>query len=597
MIQRKIDRLSEEERRLLVTASVQGNEFDSAILAKVLKRDPVEVEDQLEVLARVHSFVRSLGEREFPEMTPTLRYTFVHILYQNTFYESLSMTRKTTLSLSLAEVILSYYGEKSQEIASELAFLLEAGRDFARASDYFILAAQSAVEVHAIQEAVSLLKRSIENAEKLEGEERTSRILKASLQKGYLHFSIGTLAGLDKSIIDYTLAEKVAEESKNVEGQVSAICRTAFSYFISRRMQEAIHHGRRALELANSVRSKIGTASAQALLAIERMCVGDLDASEKYFDKAIPVLRDHASPNQIGDAVIMRGILYSWRLDHENQKRFNEWALEQAKKAGSVYQITINQFHMGMAYGNQGLISEALNMLNESLHISELNNIMGMLNCVPNTIGWIFSELQDIKSAHALNKKSIQYSQDLEEAEPEANARINLARDHIIVGELDSAFEHLQVAQQLYDKDIWFRWRYNIRTQAELANYWIARGDLKLATSHASTSLEAAEKTLSRKYIAWAKKILGDIAVLDDRVEDGKKYYGAALNLLNIYPCPTIEWKILKAAADLAKTLKDNSAATEFRGHAKAVVQSLADSVTDEKLRKTFLSSKAIREL
>jgi hypothetical protein len=41
----------------------------------------------------------------------------------------------------------------------------------------------------------------------------------------------------------------------------------------------------------------------------------------------------------------------------------------------------------------------------------------------------------------------------------------------------------------------------------------------------------------------------------------------------------------------------DDSAAAEFRGRAKAVVQSLAESVTDEKLRKNFLSSKPIREL
>lgn len=118
-----------------------------------------------------------------------------------------------------------------------------------------------------------------------------------------------------------------------------------------------------------------------------------------------------------------------------------------------------------------------------------------------------------------------------------------------------------------------------------------------MATKHAKTSLEVAKKTLSRKYIAWANKLLGDIAVLEDRVEDGKKSYRAALNLLKKYHCPILEWKIWKAAADLEKLLKNNSAADEYRGRAKAVVQSLADSVTDEKLRNHFLLSKAVREI
>src|SRR5262249_42567705 len=52
MIQRKISQLGEAERRLLNTASVQGYEFDSAVLAKALAADAAEVEDRLEMLER-----------------------------------------------------------------------------------------------------------------------------------------------------------------------------------------------------------------------------------------------------------------------------------------------------------------------------------------------------------------------------------------------------------------------------------------------------------------------------------------------------------------------------------------------------------------
>lgn len=130
-----------------------------------------------------------------------------------------------------------------------------------------------------------------------------------------------------------------------------------------------------------------------------------------------------------------------------------------------------------------------------------------------------------------------------------------------------------------------------------MANYWITRSDLKLATIHASASLQAATKIRSRKYIFWANKILGDIAVLEDRVEDGYKYYLKTLKLLEKYPCPIMEWKILKAAAVLEKVLKNDVAAEEYRGRAKAVVRKLADNVTEEKLRNHFLSSKAVQEI
>ena len=61
MIERKIDRLSDAERRMMLAASVQGSEFHSAVLSKVLQQDPADVEESLEQLGRVHALIRPLG--------------------------------------------------------------------------------------------------------------------------------------------------------------------------------------------------------------------------------------------------------------------------------------------------------------------------------------------------------------------------------------------------------------------------------------------------------------------------------------------------------------------------------------------------------
>ena len=161
MIERKIAQLSPEDRRLLVAASVQGYEFDSAVVAKVLEADPAEVEERLEVLERVHAFVRLIGEEEFPDRTLTLRYRFVHVLYQNALFTSLRPTRKAQLSAAVAQALLGYYGEHSASVASELAVLFEAAREFGRAADHSRLAAQNASRVFAYQEAVVLAHRGL----------------------------------------------------------------------------------------------------------------------------------------------------------------------------------------------------------------------------------------------------------------------------------------------------------------------------------------------------------------------------------------------------------------------------------------------------
>ena len=99
MIQRKFDQLSVDDRHLLMAAGVQGPEFDSAVVAGVLGRDAAEVEERLDFLDRVHGLVRLVREHEFPDRTLTLRYRFVHVLYQNALYATLRPTRRASSSV------------------------------------------------------------------------------------------------------------------------------------------------------------------------------------------------------------------------------------------------------------------------------------------------------------------------------------------------------------------------------------------------------------------------------------------------------------------------------------------------------------------
>ena len=162
MIERKIGQLSEEDHRLLTAAGVQGYEFDSALVARVLNVGADEVEDRLEKLERVFAFVKLRSEEEFPNHTLTLRYRFVHVLYQNALLTSLRATRKAKLSREVAQTLEVFYGERAATVSNELAALYEAGREFAKAAQYFQLAAEHAREVFAEEEAAVLASRGIE---------------------------------------------------------------------------------------------------------------------------------------------------------------------------------------------------------------------------------------------------------------------------------------------------------------------------------------------------------------------------------------------------------------------------------------------------
>ncbi len=162
MIERKIAQLEPEDRRLLIAASVQGSEFDSTVIARATGADPAEVEERLESLERIYSFVRLIKETAFPDRTPSLRYRFIHVLYQNALYAMLRPTRKSQMSAAVANALLECWGDQSATVASRLAMLFETARDYPRAAEYYQLAAERAAGKLANREAAMLARSGLE---------------------------------------------------------------------------------------------------------------------------------------------------------------------------------------------------------------------------------------------------------------------------------------------------------------------------------------------------------------------------------------------------------------------------------------------------
>ncbi len=185
MIERKIGQLGDEDRGVLVAASVQGYEFDSAVVAKALAREPLDIETRLEEMERVHALVRLMEERELPDRSASLRFRFVHALYQNALYATLRATRRTQLHTAVANSLEALSADKTADVAQELAMLWEGAREPARAAGYLLTAARQAFEVHANHESAALAARGIALLDGLpESRERDRRELALQVAAG-----------------------------------------------------------------------------------------------------------------------------------------------------------------------------------------------------------------------------------------------------------------------------------------------------------------------------------------------------------------------------------------------------------------------------
>jgi predicted ATPase len=172
MIELQIERLSEEEQRVLEIASVLRKfPLSVAIGAAVSNLEPDTVEELLDGLARRHQVVRSVGVRNY-RTGPSPCYEFVHVLYREVFYSRLGPARRKKLHRRVAENLEALHVFTETEVASELAQHFELGEDWLRAIKYLQFAADIAGWRFEPRQAASILEHALELVKKLPEAER-----------------------------------------------------------------------------------------------------------------------------------------------------------------------------------------------------------------------------------------------------------------------------------------------------------------------------------------------------------------------------------------------------------------------------------------
>jgi tetratricopeptide (TPR) repeat protein len=164
VIEKRIEKLDAESIKILQYASVEGNEFTSTVLARLLEQDELDLLDQLEKLERRHQLIKTTGELDLPDGDVATVLQFRSALTQTVLYRQVLGKRRILLHRKAGEVLLSLYEGVHDTIAGKLARHFHQGRVGAEAYQYARLAADSARRVYAHWEAEDLFKIALEHS-------------------------------------------------------------------------------------------------------------------------------------------------------------------------------------------------------------------------------------------------------------------------------------------------------------------------------------------------------------------------------------------------------------------------------------------------
>lgn len=208
---RRLDRLGQEARRVLITAAVIGRSFSLLLLEELENKQPDAALDAVEEAEKAHLVVAEPAGRD-------TRYRFVHELVRHTVAESLSLPRRQRLHARVAEAIERVYAANLEAHASALAHhLYEAGiaADPEKTTAYLMQAARQAREAAGHEEALAHL----DNALSLWEGEASLRVAELMVQRAGALRSIGRA---DEAVASYQQASDLFE----AQGELARVVET-----------------------------------------------------------------------------------------------------------------------------------------------------------------------------------------------------------------------------------------------------------------------------------------------------------------------------------------------------------------------------------
>jgi DNA-binding winged helix-turn-helix (wHTH) protein/predicted ATPase len=161
LIERQLDRLTDEGRLITDVAAVAGLEFAAASVAAGAGLGVADAESLLLDLERRTQLVRRVGTAEWPDGTACARFAFAHALHREVALRRLPPARAAALHRAVGLREEAGMGPRAGEIAAELARHFEQGREWLRAAAYSRLAAAEAARRGAYDAALNHVRSAL----------------------------------------------------------------------------------------------------------------------------------------------------------------------------------------------------------------------------------------------------------------------------------------------------------------------------------------------------------------------------------------------------------------------------------------------------
>ncbi len=614
----RIDRLPEATKHVLQIAAVIGRSFDLHVLKRLTSLN-----------GGLDAHIQHLQEASLIEPSRE-QYAFRHVLIQESAYDSILIKKRAQLHRQIGETLEEIHAGRIEEFAPLLAYHFYTAQD-SRSLKYDLIAGEKAARLYANSEAAMHFSRALEVAKRDQASndqiaklytqlgqalELTGRYEKAlenyeemqSFGREHDERSTKFAALMGKATIystytrlhDPALGEQTLLQALELSGEIGDRAAQAklnwnlmLTYLFSKRLDQALEHGERALALARQLDNREQLAFVLNDLCRLYTCRGEFEKALTNISEARELWQLLNNQTMLADSFGSEAEARFQSGQHAKALELLYQGLDLSEKTENLWGKAYNRMLISFVYFDQGEIGRAIRLSNEAISEGDRGGLVATSTSHRAELGWFYGYYGDIEKGLELANQAIEIT---EAKQPDFKA-LPLAikvRLYLLRGDLESA-ERAAGPAPLEPITIPYA-RYTIIV-------CLANVELALAQKDYTRALALAEdllmqvSPLTRVDIPIVMQRKADALIGLGQLDEAHRVLTQACSLAEEIGSKHHLWSVLAGLANVCSLLEKNDEADAHRRKARQVVEWIAEGLHEVGLRESFLNQPRVQNL
>jgi tetratricopeptide (TPR) repeat protein len=579
----RLDRLGDEGKRTVQLASVIGRQFLVRLLDRV-----AGMADRLDHLLHELLTLEIIYEKS---LMPEPAYVFKHAVIQDVAYSSLLTERRRELHRMVGHAIEEIYADRLAEHYEELAHHFLNGEQWAKAFDYLMRAGDRAKDAYANQLALDHYEKALQLAARITPAIDRRRILEIHRRRSQVWMLLTRYA---EAITESERMRDLAQEIGDRSAEGEALMDLAVLYWATFRVENVPNVracASQSLAIARDTGDERLLARSLGGLALVDQLDGRLDEADAKFTESLEIARAQGFRDIAVPSNTWLGAHANWRGDFRRAVPLCLAAEQGAAEIHDGFQELMALAFRCLALIGLGEYSEGLEVIRDGLGKARERNNGFISGRLTNSLGWLYQELGDFRRALDCDREAIEIGQRVKNSNVEVSGLINLAYDHLQLGQPERALPLLEETAVRVEKHSFgaHRWRWTNHLTLYIAEALLATGDPERARAQADIGLAQARATGSLKYVSKAHALRGEAALRAGQWTQAESDLRQALAVAAQIGYPTLTWQTGDLLAQALRAQQRMDEAHDTARAAVEVIDWVASRVPEASLRASFL--------